>query len=700
MLRDNAGARRHLEKAAYDEVARRKSPEAVAEAFDRLHILLLSEGASASIRARVLDDCRRRLPACAALPRMYEREGDALLAANRPRPSLDCYAAAGAGLSPGGTNAVRLLRGCLAADNPGQGIAAMQEWLDRYPDSPLRERAESCHAVLLARHGNLAEAVSCLEAFLKEHPGSRYAPEVDRALANARTAAKRLEQIHAAQAAKEEERRRAPALAEIEQAEALLAKNRFDAAAKGFMAFNNRRGHPLWGRAWFGLGKARRALGDTGGALAAWDDLWRRSLTDTNVLRAAEARRAAGDAWLEDLGDPARALKAYGEAAARASFTDSAFDLNRGLALLMLGRAPEAEAVFARRRDASGGDKAEFLRWGHLVKECAAGRLVPPPRGLLPAERRARADLALAPATEFVVRLLGEEDNVTGEKAADTIHGRVVSVDLDVDADYNGVINDLDEPLEENPGGYACGRTNSLTPVKLTLEPANLPGKLTLSANVGDTRIKVWQDMGRATQVTLPKTWNAGAQPGTVYVEGISPSAALRDVELRLEYDENPQGQDNPLFKCADAVRLTILKVDTETVATVPADRTRKKVGVGEQVTLTLQPTSLTPVSWSISGNGTLSATTGNPVTFTAHDRASTPAITATYGGGSCSVNFNVVEPDGVAMEQEPGTGSLAHKRDCIGRIQGKGLHHPTRCFLHKYRDQGTNVYGRRCRVL
>ncbi len=108
-------------------------------------------------------------------------------------------------------------------------------------------------------------------------------------------------------------------------------------------------------------------------------------------------------------------------------------------------------------------------------------------------------------------------------------------------------------------------------------------------------------------------------------------------------------------FSRADAWFL--LKVDTETVATVPADRTRKKVGVGEDVELTLEPSSLSQVTWSISGNGTLSATTGNPVTFTAHDRASTPTITASYGGGSCSVTFTVVEPSGAIIEQEPGTG-------------------------------------------
>ena len=172
----------------------------------------------------------------------------------------------------------------------------------------------------------------------------------------------------------------------------------------------------------------------------------------------------------------------------------------------------------------------------------------------------------LSPTPEFVVRLLGEADNVTGEKAVDTIHGRIVNADLDVDANYDDVINGADEPLEETPGGLACVRTNNLTPITLTLAPKpGLPGKLTLSANVDDTRIKVWQDAGRTVPVALPKVWNAGAAaPGTLYVEGITPSAAVRDVELRLEYDENPQGQDNPLFKCEDRVRLTIIKVDLD----------------------------------------------------------------------------------------------------------------------------------------
>ena len=739
----------------------------------------------------------------------------------------------------------------------------------------------------------------------------------------------------AAQAARGAAQARDPALAELDRAETLLAQGRYDAAAKGFAAFGDHRRHSLWGRAWFGMGRARHALGDTEGALAAWDDLWHRSLAETNVLCAAQARRAAGDAWLDDLGDPARALQAYDEAAARSAFADAAFDLNRGLALLMLGRAPEAAAVFAHRRDAAGDDKAEFLRWDHLIGECAAGRLAPPPRGLLPAERRARADMALAdgllavgeparalrlyrraaaplvgregadhcdlqtaltlaalgrtkdaltlyarfgrehsrsplapaallyagtlcaspragnfkearewfslaiqnhpgtreaeaaafytatlawrgrqwteaeklhkafatshpdsplarvalderlpsiarksldvplhdpvdrvievyvkpgdrkrkavpivktaaynahldikpaggytlvdseiidqnsrgagilwtgpdpksaflhryhltaayssqeyvvidgtlakpasggggpgsppgflvtvpsvdvdwedftapgheagedarhvivpftnavpairwlwvqipyddygivhpiltlhcvdanalcllneagasfpnggqidsrvvpswplrfraaplaPVAECIVRVLGEADS-SSEQATDTIRARVVDVDLDIDANHDGAITDDDEPLEETAGGYVCVGTNSLAPVTLTLEPkTGLPGKLTLSATMGDGRIQVWTNIARTSQMTLPKVWNAGeAVPGTLYAEGITPSAAARDVELRLEYDESPQGQSNPIFKCADVVRLTILSVE------------------------------------------------------------------------------------------------------------------------------------------
>lgn len=285
----------------------------------------------------------------------------------------------------------------LGSVKAADGAAAYGEWLAAYPQSPLREQAEARHALLLAASGDLDRAIPLLQAFQRLRPASRYTPEVAQALARAQGTAKQIAKVDADRAVKEKQRRDDPALASLERGEKLLAKERFAQAAKELMAFRNLRQHPLWGRAWYGLGRAYDGLGQSEKALAAWDDVWRRGAAGTNILMAAESRRAAGDVYLNDLADPARALAAYNDTL-RVSPTldDGAFDLNRGLALLMLGRSADASAVFTARRDRAGEDKIEFLRWDNLVRQCAAGRLAPPPAGILPTQRRAQADLAMA----------------------------------------------------------------------------------------------------------------------------------------------------------------------------------------------------------------------------------------------------------------------------------------------------------------
>jgi hypothetical protein len=69
----------------------------------------------------------------------------------------------------------------------------------------------------------------------------------------------------------------------------------------------------------------------------------------------------------------------------------------------------------------------------------------------------------LQPAVTFKIFARGQVDNVTGEKAVDNIHGRVVNVDLDVETDGQPGITDDDERREETHGGYACVCTNNLT---------------------------------------------------------------------------------------------------------------------------------------------------------------------------------------------------------------------------------------------
>lgn len=143
----------------------------------------------------------------------------------------------------------------------------------------------------------------------------------------------------------------------------------------------------------------------------------------------------------------------------------------------------------------------------------------------------------------------------------------------------------------------------------------------------------------------------SGQGTDTLVVQALgTPSASKGDKQVKCVYTRTEGA-------CNGYVDATIVKLKSQTVATAPTDRARKKLGVGEKVTMTLEPTSLTPLTWSKTGQGTLSATTGNNVTFTAHDRASTPTVKVTYDSNDYTISFNVIEPSGGLIEQEPGTG-------------------------------------------
>ena len=112
---------------------------------------------------------------------------------------------------------------------------------------------------------------------------------------------------------------------------------------------------------------------------------------------------------------------------------------------------------------------------------------------------------------------------------------------------------------------------------------------------------------------------------------------------------------------------LYIAWMTSETVATQPQDRKRKKLGVGEEVNLTLKPSSLPSPTWVLNGTqGTsgLDPLAGISSKLTAGERACTPTTEATVLGENVKIDFNVIEPTGVTMEQETGTG--------IWHIQGR----------------------------
>ena len=103
------------------------------------------------------------------------------------------------------------------------------------------------------------------------------------------------------------------------------------------------------------------------------------------------------------------------------------------------------------------------------------------------------------------------------------------------------------------------------------------------------------------------------------------------------------------------------VKIDSTTLATTPADRKRTTLGVGEQVTLTVLPSSVGSVAWYVwDGGGSVQPSTGTSVTFFAPEVGGSTTILVYRGAEQsvleCFKSFTTIAPTGVVMEQEDGS--------------------------------------------
>ncbi len=133
-------------------------------------------------------------------------------------------------------------------------------------------------------------------------------------------------------------------------------------------------------------------------------------------------------------------------------------------------------------------------------------------------------------------------------------------------------------------------------------------------------------------------------------------------VQAEQKWKDQGTGTATVTSDPSDPVTFTVVNVKTETVVMVPSDRTRKKIGVGEKVKLTIEPSFIGSETWSVTGGGSVNPTSGMTTTFTAGANAATSTVKATLNGGSeCKVVFTVVPPSGLFLRQKPGTGVLHH---------------------------------------
>ena len=184
-MRDEKGAMDLFKRVMGDPAAAKDAPADMAAAFDQAHILLLKQDKRPA-REKVILDCSKALPSHAATARVCEREGDARLEAGAIPKALEYYALAGGGLSPTGTNIVRLLAvrktgiaptplseadafalAAVAAARPACGLALCDTLSKRGEGW----RVEDTRARILAEQKKFAEACAVWESLLKSGQG-------------------------------------------------------------------------------------------------------------------------------------------------------------------------------------------------------------------------------------------------------------------------------------------------------------------------------------------------------------------------------------------------------------------------------------------------------------------------------------------------------------------------------------------------
>ncbi|MGA2329324.1 MAG: hypothetical protein ABSH05_23940 [Bryobacteraceae bacterium] len=115
----------------------------------------------------------------------------------------------------------------------------------------------------------------------------------------------------------------------------------------------------------------------------------------------------------------------------------------------------------------------------------------------------------------------------------------------------------------------------------------------------------------------------------------------------------NPDGGVNPGGSTGGGTRnCTTCTITSQTAVTVPADRTRTTIGVGEDVYLTCSEGGVT---WTVSGEAVLSGTSGASVTLRAGRNAGSVTATATGPCCTCSITFTVIAPASTFMDRSPG---------------------------------------------
>lgn len=132
------------------------------------------------------------------------------------------------------------------------------------------------------------------------------------------------------------------------------------------------------------------------------------------------------------------------------------------------------------------------------------------------------------------------------------------------------------------------------------------------------------------------------------------PQLAANEKTIRILDD--PQGmlgshdEGDSFFAEGKSATLFVMDFKTETKATIPVNRQRMKIGVREEVQITVTPNSVGALTWSLpsSLDAMIVPPVGYDPVFTADTRGRQTVLRATFASGdSYDLNWDVVQPSG-----------------------------------------------------
>ena len=295
--------------------------------------------------------------------------------------------------------------------------------------------------------------------------------------------------------------------------------------------------------------------------------------------------------------------------------------------------------------------------------------------------------------------------------------------DPDDDPDTDGLLNSAEDQIGTNPNNWDTDGDGFSDPVEdqsasSATNPASTPGNpggtpggpaapppptIPVQVNFGDhsgshsEKYRVWLEPLEGDANTQ-KRYRTNRKYGQTQTEtfhlpaGAKYKISLTHIGTDPNYDDDPKpdydytleftsnstdaaikaipedtagmlgvhGESEDFFADGKDATLYVAWMISETVVSMPQDRKRKKLGVGEEVNLTLKPSSLPSPTWTLSGTpGTsqINPLIGITSILTAGERACTPTTEAAILGEMVKIDFEVVEPSAMVMERYPGTG-------------------------------------------